>query len=200
MATLLLSVWPLARTVPPVADAVWSWRSYPQLAVDGSWWESRRWQFDRDVTFQRLAIDQAESAGLSIQFPEHQPNSRAILWPVVSDWSGAQQLEIEFTATSDQWPLLIAIRDATEITDEQSRYNRWETFAAGRHRLLIPLNDLPTASDSPPIDTSRITMLIFVNMDRKPRELLIHRVRLVHEPIRKTSLAMPDISREARPR
>jgi hypothetical protein len=182
IATLLLSIWPLVRTLPPVTDAVWSWYRYPLLAADGSWWESRRWELDRHVTLERLAIEQDESTGLRIEFPDRRPGSRAILWPVVSDWSRAQQLEIEFTTTTDRWPLLIAIRDATQVSDEQSRYNRMETFDAGRHRLLIPLDNLPIANDSPPIDTTRITMLIFVNMDRAPRELLIHRVRLVPAP------------------
>ncbi|MFM9067835.1 MAG: hypothetical protein ACKOUR_10975 [Planctomycetota bacterium] len=179
--TIILSWWPVERTGPVVADAAWSWLHYPRLAVDGSWWERRRWELDRGVTLTWHSQPAEPSHSIGFRFPAERPGSRAILWPVVSDWSAADWLEIELTVPTDRWPLLIALRDATEVTAEQSRYNRYEVLSAGRQLIRIPLRDLPVPADSPPIDLSHITMLILVNPDRRSCALELHRVEVVSD-------------------
>ncbi len=179
--TILLSWWPVERTVPGIADAAWSWLHYPELAVDGSWWERCRWELDRGVTMTRHHQPAEPSHSLWFQFPAQRPGSRAILWPVVSDWSAADWLELELTVPTDRWPLLIALRDATEVTPEQSRYNRYEVLSGGRQLIRIPLDDLPIPAGSPPIDLQHVTALILVNSDRVSRELKLHRVSVVRD-------------------
>lgn len=176
--TAIVVAWPAERTLPLLGDAIWSWASFPIIAGDRSPWEVRRWRSDAGLKVSH------DPDGLRLSYAGQRLGNRAMLWPVVRDWSAFQALEVEFEFAGEPQPFLIAIRDRQEVPPEASRFNLRQTYEPGRHTVRIALSELASGGDGayPPIDLSRIDVLILVPYSRLPRDMVLRRIELLNLP------------------
>jgi VanZ family protein len=183
LAVLILAAagWALMRTT---AAYVARNRAVPRLyALDGTWWESRFIQADRNRLMPgalRLQVGEREDfrlARLDLEPDRYSGISFAHMYP---DWRGYRQLAlIVYSDLPAPLPMVIRVHDARHANRFGDRFNRDLTIRPGLNRLVIPLDDIRHAPQGREMDMSRIRGIGLFTVDlAAPIHLYLGAIRL----------------------
>jgi hypothetical protein len=171
----VLAAWPAWRAGPSALDALWAWRTFPELAASGGPFEERRWELD-GVRMSTIA-----GGGRQLEFAANASDgSRAVLFPVVVDWTAYQTLEVSFEFEGEPLLLLISVRDGKRLPPELPRYDLWRRYPAGRHDVRIDLAELARGGNFPPIELDRVQSLLLVAYSDQQRTIRVKRIALAN--------------------
>jgi hypothetical protein len=167
-----LLAWPVWRTGPSMFDALWAWRTFPDLAISGSPFEARRW-YVQDVQLERAG------AAMQFHFPANSSSgSSAILFPVIRDWTAYETLEVSFEFEGEPLLFLISVRDGKRLPPELPRYDLWRRYLPGKHDVRIDLNELAMGGNFPPIELARVQSLHLVAFSDRAQTVIVSRIAL----------------------
>jgi hypothetical protein len=166
-----LVAWPLAQNAPVMIDAFQSWRSFPVLVGPARAFENRGWLL-QGTTMTRHAD------ALRLSFAAAPQGAGAVLLPVVRDWDHYESLDVDFEFTGEPLVLLISVRDGKRLPPELPRFDLWQRYMPGRHRVHISLDELRRGGPFPPIDLRHVQSFHLVAYGDEPRTVDIRRIAL----------------------
>jgi len=174
-----LAAWPIWDCCPVLLDAFWAYRSFPVLSDFQSPWEGARW-YARGACLERdAATEDGQRWQGELKARPNEGGSGAILFPVVRDWSGYRRLCCTFSFSGEPLSILISVRDGRKVETPRKRFDLEHRYRAGRHRVVIDLEDLAAGNQFAPLDISRIQSFHFVVTElAEPRTLFLQQISL----------------------
>jgi len=177
--TCALAAWPLWDCGPILLDAFRAYRSYPVLSDFQSPGEPLRWFTDGAHLERVAAVEQGEGWAGRLDVSPRQGGNGAILFPIVQDWSGYRRLACTFSFSGEPLRILISVRDGRKVRPPLRRFDLEREYVAGRHRVVIDLQDLAAGQQFAPLDLTRIQSLhIVATQLTEPRTLYLHKIEL----------------------
>jgi hypothetical protein len=162
------------ETAPPVIDGYLAYRHFPVLAGDQGLFERERW------VIQKASLVRGRNA-LEITYrPMEEGASRAILFPVVRDWSAYDRLEVDFSFDGEPLRFLIAVSDGVHPGDERPAYHDLRTYQPRRHLAVIKLDDLARGGSFQPVDLKGVWSVQLRALVDEPRSIRLHSMRLAN--------------------
>jgi hypothetical protein len=147
---------PLAGAWPTLADAVASYQAFPVLADFSSREQWRRWKIDG---CQLNCEPRAEGLGVGMlrSFADSKRPPSIILFPILRDWSRYDGLNVEFELDGDPLAITLSVRDGRRVKPPRRRFDRFGTYAAGRHRVTLDLKAIARGAPAvAPIDVAAV--------------------------------------------
>lgn len=167
-----LLLWPSLRAGPVLIDAYRGWRDFPALSRFDHAGEAARWR-NIGVRFTWLP-----AAAGQFEFTTGGGND-IVLFPVVRDWTGYEQMCCELTVAEGPVTLQFSIRDGQSIDQMARRQRRTETLGMGSHQICFDLRELAAGGKYVPVNLRRVQSFhIIVKSAARPRTLVIRNVSL----------------------
>jgi hypothetical protein len=176
---IALAAWPVWDCGPVVLDAWWAYRSFPVLSDFQSPWEPLRW-YTKGARLERQPTG-GDSEGWEgrLQVFPHEGANEVILFPILKDWSDYRRLHCTLSFAGAPLRLLISVRDGGKVKAPRRRFDLERDYPAGRHCIVIDLQELTAGERFAPVDISRIQSLhIVVTQMKEPRTLLLEGIYL----------------------
>lgn len=171
----LFSAWPFLEGVPYLTDIYHEYRSFPVLCDFQSPWQTLRWEC-RGAELVRVEDLDAKS-GWAGRLTLYDDGGKAVLFPVMCDWSGYRRVCCELSAGDRAVPVTLLL--GTLSGDRVVARETSGRCGPGECRLSMELHPAPGPGEVPPMDLSQVYCLILTAGGSEwPQTLLVRRIYL----------------------
>ncbi len=163
LALVLLSAWPVARTLWVFGEEHARALRLPVLADFEGAGDLLPWQGSGGCAL-RLATEHPHSGSYSLKC-RFSPGTRpaVVFSDPPHDWSAYHRLDLQvFVAGEDPLPFFVKITDELAYRDPKERFLKRVDLAPGPNTLHIELENLVVGGQHRKIDTSRIKTVVFL--------------------------------------
>ena len=175
LLVLALSAWPILEGIPYGADIYDEYRRFPVLCDFQSPWQTTRWECVGAEL--RRVESPGPQGGWAGRIVIYDKDGAAVLYPVMSDWSGYRRVCCELSTGEHEVPVTILLGTISGnriVTREQAG-----RYGPGACRVTMELRPADDPASMAPMDLSRVYCLILAAGEPgKPPALLVQRVYL----------------------